>query len=321
VKHLLVIPQAVQRRACAAGTFGLVWLAGLERTVLDLAHAWNLSIGQTLEGGTEALVVEATLADGREAVLKLRPPEPIVAAGEFETLLAARGRGYADVYAYDAVRAAILLERLGPLLAMLGLAVDTQLSIICQTLVRAWTPPPTGILLPTGADKAQSLSDFITTTWRELGEPCSALIIDTALHYGEARARAFDPSAAVLAHGDAHPWNTLVAPGVGARHFKLVDPDGLWIEPAYDLAIPMREWTAELLAGDPVQLGVERCHQLSALTGVKSEPIWQWGFLERTSTGLLCLQLGLDGGHEMLIVAEAWAGHARHVEQALRTAG
>jgi hypothetical protein len=32
-------------------------------------------------------------------------------------------------------------------------------------------------------------------------------------------------------------------------------PDGLCIERAYDLGIPMREWGAELLAGDPVALG------------------------------------------------------------------
>jgi streptomycin 6-kinase len=321
VNRTLVIPQAVQRRARAAGTVGLAWLAGLERTVLELAHAWSLSIGQTLDGGTEALVLETSTIDGREAVLKLRPPEPIVAAGEFETLLAARGRGYAEVYAYDVVRAAILLERLGPPLATLGLPVDTQLATICQTLVTAWLSPSSGAPFPTGADKARSLGDFIRVTWRELGEPCSTLVIDTALYYGEARARAFDPSTAVLAHGDAHAWNTLVVPGTGATQFKFVDPDGLWIEPAYDLAIPMREWTAELLADDPVRLGVERCRQLSALTGVASEPIWQWGFLERTSTGLLCLQLGLDAGREMLVVAEAWARHKRHVEQALRTAG
>jgi len=106
----------------------------------------------------------------------------------------------------------------------------------------------------TGAEKASSLADFIEVSWRDLGEPCSARTIDMACRFADIRCRAFDPATAVLAHGDAHAWNTLVVPGGGARRFKFVDPDGLFVERAYDLAIPMREWGAELLAGDPVAL-------------------------------------------------------------------
>ncbi len=104
----------------------------------------------------------------------------------------------------------------------------------------------------TGAEKARSLADFIETAWRDLGEPCSARTIEMACSFADVRHRAFDPATAVLAHGDAHAWNTLVAPGDGLRRFKLVDPDGLFIERAYDLGILMREWGAELLAGDPL---------------------------------------------------------------------
>jgi hypothetical protein len=42
-----------------------------------------------------------------------------------------------------------------------------------------------------------------------------------------------------------------------------VDPDGLLAEPAYDLAIPKREWNRELLDGDAARLGCERCAHLS----------------------------------------------------------
>lgn len=306
MKGSITVPEAVRLRALAAGTAGEAWLAGLERSVGELAHMWNLSIGRTLQGGTEAFVAEATLADGRKAVLKIRPPEPALLAGELQVLLAARGRGYAEVYAVDAARGAVLIERLGPPLAELGLSVDAQLTIICETLAEAWVPPPEGVLFMTGAQKARSLGDFIVTTWQELGKPCSALVVATALRYVEARYLAFNPASAVLAHGDAHPWNTLLVPGDGPRRFKFVDPDGLCIERAYDLAIPMREWTSELLDGDPLVLGVQRCHRLAERTGVNPEPIWQWGLIERTSTGLLCMQLGLEGGRDMLTVAEQW---------------
>ena len=65
---------------------------------------------------------------------------------------------------------------------------------------------------------------------------------------------------------------------------------------------------AERLAGDALELGRRRCALLSRLTGVEPDAIWEWGFVERVSTGLLLLQVGLEPlGREFLAVAEAWA--------------
>jgi streptomycin 6-kinase len=160
----------------------------------------------------------------------------------------------------------------------------------------------------TGAEKALSLAGFIETLFVELGQPCEARTAEMALDFAEQRRRAFDPAKAVLAHGDAHAWNTLLVPGEGPRRYKFVDPDGIFIEPAYDLGIPMREWAAELLAGDPVALGHRRCRQLAALTGIATEPIWQWGFIERVSNSLLCQKIGMGAeARGMLAVADAWS--------------
>ena len=79
--------------------------------------------------------------------------------------------------------------------------------------------------------------------------PCSEKVVEVALRFAKARRDAFDPADSVLAHGDAHAWNTLLDSKTG--ECKFVDPDGLLIERAYDLSISMREWSAELLAGDP----------------------------------------------------------------------
>ncbi|RYF87997.1 MAG: aminoglycoside/hydroxyurea antibiotic resistance kinase, partial [Caulobacteraceae bacterium] len=223
---------------------------------------------------------------------------------ERRVLQAAAGKGYAALLDHDPASRALLLERLGPTLDSLGLPLDDQLRILCQALQQAWTAPiPDG--LPTGAEKAADLAAFIETTWTALDRPCPRAVIDRALAFAQIRAAAHDPAACVLAHGDAHGWNTLADP----RHpgaFKLVDPDGLRIEPAYDLAIPMREWSADLLAGDPLERGRARCRRLAQLTGLAEEPIWQWGYIERVSTGLACLPLGLPEGRAMLAVAEAW---------------
>lgn len=304
---VLTIPDPVRRRASDAGPAGAIWLAGLADTLADLSRAWNLTIDRMLPGGTEALVVAARLADGRAAVLKLLLPWTELQAGEAQVLLAARSRGYAEVYAWDMPRAALLLERLGAPLADLRLPLEQQLALICATLSEAWMPPPDAIPFLTGAEKARSLIAFIDATWHALGQPCTHQVIDLAHQYAVVREAAFDPRVAVLAHGDAHAWNTLLVADDPRRGCKFIDPDGLIVERAYDLAIPMREWSAELLAGDPVRLGRARCQRLADLTGVAPEPIWQWGLLERVSTGLLCLQLGMDEGHTMLAVAEQWA--------------
>jgi len=57
-----------------------------------------------------------------------------------------------------------------------------------------------------------------------------------------------------------------------ANHYKFIDPDGLFIERAHDPSISMREWSAELLAADPVASGRKRCALLSRLTGVQQAP-------------------------------------------------
>jgi streptomycin 6-kinase len=114
----------------------------------------------------------------------------------------------------------------------------------------------------------------------------------------------------VLVHGDAHAHNTLQDPLHRSRagaEFKFIDPDGLFAERAYDLAIPMREWSSELLEGDPTRLGRERCGLLGHLTGVDTQAIWEWGFVERVSTGLLAMQVDAEGvGRRMLEVARHW---------------
>src|SRR5260370_1266933 len=233
------IPDRVRRKALAVGEAGVAWLAGLDGLVGDLATEWQLSIGRTLSGGTEAVVAETTTAEGEDAVLKIAIPGLDPTASELRTLLAAQGRGYAAVFRHDAARGAMLLERLGPPLDELGLPIDAQIEAICATLLDAWTALPEGPRFMTGAEKASRLADFIEAAWRDLGEPCPARTIDMACRFAGIRCRAFDPATAVLAHGDAHAWNTLGVPGGGPRRFKFVDPHRLFVQRSHDLALPM----------------------------------------------------------------------------------
>jgi len=77
-----------------------------------------------------------------------------------------------------------------------------------------------------------------------------------------------------------------------------------------DLAISLREWRDELLAEDALVEGRKRCLKLSELTGVEAESIWQWGFIEHVSCGLLDLHLSdKDAAKQHFDIANKWYGY------------
>lgn len=283
----LAIPELVRQRATANGAVGRRWLEHLPEVVGALADRWGLEVGRSFPGGTAAFVAAAVDASGRDCVLKVAMPLVIDGPETFTRSVLvhelADGRGCAALLAHDPDVPAMLLERLGPNLHDLGLPVPQIIDTVAATLQVFWRPVAEDCGLPTGAEKAAWLADYITATWGELGHPCPRPVVDRALAYCDERAAAFDPSRAVLVHGDAHGWNTLEA---GSGSFKLVDPEGVVSEPAHDLGVPMREYNEPLLAGDTPRLVRERAEVLAGACGVDPESVWQWGFIERVSTGL-----------------------------------
>ena len=306
-KYANQLPEAVRLKALALGKVGTEWIARLDQQVDALKHQWHITMGKVLEGGSASLVLQATQQDGQPAILKISLPDTATdLLHQAKVLQLANGRGYAKLLAHDHDLNAILVEKLGSSLAQQNLPIIEQIKIICATLNTAWQPLSLQNNLMNGAEKAKSLADFISQLWHELDEPCTQATIHMALSFAEERADAFTPTNCVLGHGDAHAHNTLQDLHDKSA-YRFIDPDGLFIEPAYDLAIPMREWGAELLAGDALRLGKERCNLLSSLTNVDPHAIWQWGFIERVSTGLFLHQIGMrQVGAEFLAVADIW---------------
>lgn len=306
----LGVPEAVLGKVQALGPAGEQWLRDLPERLQALTRAWDLTLGPVLPGGSAAYVVAATTADGADVVLKVHLPGYDDLSTEIRVLQIAGGRGYVRLLRWDLTQGAMLQERLGPRLSTLGFSTARQMEIICATLEQAWVRAPGIETFPSGADKARWLHAFIGELWQALDRPCSERVIEHALELCDRRAAGFDPARAVLVHGDAHSANTLApyrAPAPAQSGYKLIDPDGLFAERAYDLAILMRDWNQELLAGDPLRLGRERAALLSRLTGEDEELIWQWGCIERVSTGLLLLHTGMaPEGRDYLRVAEAW---------------
>ncbi len=289
------LPPVVRNKAQAVGA--VWWIDELPQLVAGLEREWSITVGRIFDDATEAFVAEATGEDGTDAVLKLIVPRPGDAARhEITVLRLTDGDGCPRLLRDDPARGALLIERLGRPLHRLGLPIGRRQEILCSTLERIWRPAP-GCGLPTGADKGRWLTDFITTTWEELDRPCSQHAVDDALACVRRRIDAHDDERAVLVHGDGHQWNALEA-GDG---FKLVDPDGLLAEAEYDLGILMREDPSELFEGDPH----DRARRLALRFGLDAAAIWEWGVVERVSTGLLCTRVDLQPvGREMLAAAD-----------------
>jgi streptomycin 6-kinase len=288
------LPEKVRSAALARGEAGRAWLAALPGELERLARDWRLEIGRAAGGGTESYVVDATMADGRAAMLKIKLPGTDPGQQERRTLAAADGRGYARLLAASETGEALLTERLGRQLRETGRTDDAQMAAICATLQLAWGPAPAGPPFVTGAEKAAELAEVIETGASERSGPvCEPAAVRLALRFAERRRRAFDPVVAVLCHGDAHQWNTLEAPA-SPSGFKFIDPDGAFAERAFDLGIPMREWGPVVPDGDLLALGRHRCRLLADQTGVAPQPIWEWGLVQCVSNGYLLKEIGAD---------------------------
>lgn len=299
----MVVPGLVQQRAALLGPAGMAWLSGLGELVAALERRWSLTVvGPPLPGGSTAYVARVRLANGRDAVLKIEPPDPdLDTAFQVRTLAAAQGSGYAVLLAHDLERRALLLEALGPPLSQLGLPPERQMVLLCGVLAHAWqVPRPEDATQEQAREKAELLAGLVASLWEDLGRPCSPRVVALALQYAQRRRAAADLDRAVVVHGDPHPGNALqvLTPRPGAEAgFVLVDPDGLLADPAYDLGVVLRGWCDELLATDPATayaLARRYCRLLAVRSGVAETAIWEWGFLERVSSGLYLLQLGAD---------------------------
>lgn len=289
------LPAVVRNKARRMGADA--WLADLPELVRELERDWGITVGRAYPGPTEAYVAEATTRDGVPAVLKLLIPRvDLPVTDEIVVLRLAGGDGCARLYAADASRAALLLERLGPSMYDIGLPVEQRHAILCDVAARVWRPAPDAGL-PTGAEKGRWLIAHVTRLWEELDRPCSERAVAYAVACAERRIAEHDDERACLVHGDVHQWNALRA----AAGWKLIDPDGLLADPEYDLGVLMRE--------DPVELLDEgeqaRAAKLAARTGCDPRKVLEWGAIERVSTGLLGTAIGMQPvARQMLAAAE-----------------
>ena len=275
---MIDVPPSLRKARTAAGEGA--WLDSLPELVSEMASQWSLTIGRSCDGfGMNALVVEATTADGTAAVLKLAPPSDAdKLALEATVLRLADGHGCVRLLDTDIARRALLLERLGPSMYDLGIPRRQRHEILLDTVQHMWRPVDPSVRLQSGAERATSMIERLEQVWEQSHRACSERVLADAIACAQRRVAAHDESSAVLCHGDLHELNALQT---NHGMFRLIDPEGVVAEPAYDLGVLMRNAPGE----DDLH---ERADWLAAATGCDRTAIWEWGTAERVLSGLWC---------------------------------
>ena len=301
------IPDLVLDKAMMMGAIGVKWLNNLDNVILNAEKRWNINVGDAISGGTHAFVAKVNDQNNSKMLIKISLPDGLGSLDfkyQVNALLAADGHGYVKLYEHDLENRICLLEEFGEPLSELNCTSEEQMNIICATLKKSWVKPLQAELQD-GAAVINWFKEFIDIMWIELKEPCSRGIINKAYTFLDSRLAKYNPDNSVLVHGDAHNGNILL--DLEGNSFKLIDPDGIFCEKAYDLGVLMREWVDELLP-DPCGTGVKRCAYLCRMTKADERAIWEWGFIQSVSTGLLCLKTGqTDQGKKLLRIADVWS--------------
>jgi streptomycin 6-kinase len=273
------------------GEPGRTWVAALPELLGQLERQWSITVGPDVAGGSGSYVALARLADGSAGVVKVAVSDEGW-ADQVGSLERAEGRGYARLLASDQTRRAVLLERLGQPLSRSGWSPERQLGCLADTLALAWQDAGDA-RPPAGQDKATGLARLVRDAWTRLDRPCSERVIDQALLYAERRTAEAHLDLVVV-HGDPHPGNLLSVPTrrPGAETgYVFVDPDGFVADRAYDLGVALRDWSNRLLGPDARRTAERFCAVLAERSGVAEQRIWEWGFLERVSTGLYMMDV------------------------------
>ncbi|MET0460772.1 MAG: aminoglycoside phosphotransferase family protein, partial [Ilumatobacteraceae bacterium] len=152
---MIDVPPSLRKARTAAGE--RAWLDSLPELVSEMATQWSLSIGPSCDGfGMNALVVQATTADGTPVVLKLAPPSDADKLGlEATVLRLADGDGCVRLLNADLARRALLLERLGPSMYDLGIPRRQRHELLLDAVQQVWRPVDPDVRLRSGADRAR----------------------------------------------------------------------------------------------------------------------------------------------------------------------
>ena len=250
--------------------------------------------------------------DGARCVVKVRLPNDHGMTAELAALQAAKGRGYVELIDANPEQDVLIIEELGTPIASSALTTQQQLQHITHALQLSWQAEIEPSALVHGAKKADWLYHHIQHTPTRVTGYVEKVLIHTALDHIDLRRSLWREDAFVLVHGDAHEHNTLAIrkakgqtePQTEPTGYKLVDPDGLFFEAAYDLGILAAQLDRRL-SNRSARRCADRASRGRAQQTQVSRSYSQLGICGNVSTGIHLLELGYaDEGKDYLDLAK-----------------
>jgi len=251
------------------GERGRAWLDDLPRLVTEVSEGWGLEVGSPFEAGGQTSWVAPVRrrADGLDAVLKLQLPDPATRA-EATGLHGRGGDGAVHLFAHDAARCALLLERCRPgtdLRSLGGTDAATAFGAEIGARLHEATPRPA---LPTLASVLDPWAD-------ELEAQLTCPYVDRGLErlaLATMRIRPRAVSRQVVLHGDLNPTNVLSAE---RERWLAIDPQPMVGDPAYDGPRLVTQ-PDPALSPDPAATLTRRLDIVRDVMGVEREGLVLW---------------------------------------------
>jgi streptomycin 6-kinase len=251
------------------GTQVADWLAELPAIVEKLAAELELTVEGPAPYGRTSVVLYTRRADGSEGVLKISPDSGLAVTEAGLLRMWESSARVPDVWAVDAERGAVLMERVeGETIAARGVVPPMEVigDLIAQLHAVQVGEAERMELRPLSA-RVQYVFDM----WgRERIEGASADLVPAAvMHRGAAKARelAHGEVDVVPLHGDLHPGNVIDA---GARGLVALDPRACLGDGAVD-AVDWAVWKAADVAEVERRVDV-----LSRVTAVDGGRMMEW---------------------------------------------
>lgn len=277
---------------------GEAWLAKLPTLIADIENDWRISVDEHYPNLSYHFVAPCTCADGAGAVLKIGFPEKNREMdNEAEALKLVDGEGMVKLLRFDAVRRAMLLEKLEPGSNLKEIfegdemkAVDVAIGV----MQKLWREPRLENSFP-------KLEDWFNNGFRK------AENTGFAPEYVRKAGGIFEelnPSGRrVLLHGDLHHENILSA----RASFLAIDPKGITGNFAYEITSFLLNHRRWLENGpdlkDKLAAAIQRFSEAFDLT---PGTIRKWTFAQSVLSAWWTFEENSENWRDELARAEIW---------------
>jgi streptomycin 6-kinase len=262
------------------GIDGSTWLGQLPKIIKACSEKWHLKELTPYQNLTYNYVLSGFLNE-QPIVLKLRCRTQELKR-ELATLTQFLGFGCVRVLASDEHLGALLLERVVPGYALSKLfphkdsvattiAADLLSSLYGASITKEF--PSLEHILPDLQSEPYALTSFLPYARKSIKKLLSS-------------------QNRVLLHGDFHHGNIICA---GSEQWVMIDPEGIVGDPAYDLAVYIRNPVKELVAApNAKEIITNRIHDFSKLFSYSPQSIYDWTYVQVTVSAYWSIEDGID---------------------------